>query len=231
MGNSLSDAVKRNGSNGSKPAKCVRECGAEIQPYSGRSVTRLSGTYAHHGGQCADTAVRERSTRAVAVQTSFAWSCATVTAGESEPELCNVAGAERTEYERHMRTAHGKTPVTPTQPMIRLRTSVPAGKRQVPRVPAFKRYTWSTTEHFPNGETGEHGEPLYTAVTAEHRGQFWANGAEANSVVVIEDMRAAGLPNRLVTLYVDSAGQLTADGYSAKRDRREAKRLAERNAA
>src|ERR1700683_3061588 len=114
MGNTLSDAVKRTGSNASKPAKCVRDCGAEIQPYAGRSVTRLSGTYTHHAGQCADTADRERSTRAVAVQTPFAWNCAAVPAGESEPEICNVAGTEPTEYVRHMR-GHGKTAISPTQ--------------------------------------------------------------------------------------------------------------------
>ena len=84
----------------------------------------------------------------------------------------------------------------------------PLAERIPPAVPPFKRIVWTTTTHMPTGETHPPelgGGPVYAPVTTEHRGQFWANG-ESGSVHVIEDMRAAGLPNRVVTLYLTGVG-------------------------
>jgi hypothetical protein len=223
MGNTLSDAVKRNGSNGSKPAKCARDCGAEIQPYAGRSVTRVSGTYAHHAGQCGDTADRQARTRSVAVQTSFAWSCAHVEPGESEPEICNVAGAERTEYVRHMR-GHGKTPAKPTQPMIRLRANAkPAAPKFAPAdVKIFKRLEWTETHEVRTGDLDSIYGVHVERTESRHTGQFWSVGEHPHSIWAVEDMRAAGLPNRFVELYVSADGSVTRDWSAAKSSRRRA---------
>ena len=139
------------------------------------------------------------SLRELAGQTSFAWTCDKITPSEhkyGEPTVCNVAGAERTAYALHMSEVHGKTALKPPA-RIRLRKTAPAARRQPPRVPPFKRYLWTTTDE-------------HTGQAAEHRGQFWANGPVARSVIVIEDCRPE--PNRLVTLWLAADGTLSA-GY------------------
>src|SRR5271169_4176846 len=94
MTKSIADQIKRMSSNGSKPATCVR-CKGEIQPYAGRPVALISGHYAHHPGQCQDTAEREARVRQLAGQTSFAGECARVEPGSCEPEICGIAGMDR----------------------------------------------------------------------------------------------------------------------------------------
>jgi hypothetical protein len=223
------EVCKRHGSQGAKVVRCVR-CGGDIPDYAGRRVAELRETYAHHPGQCTDTHERQAAVRQVAGQASFAWECRTVAPGVTEPDICSIAGMGRESaeaYAGHMRREHGATALKPAVPPIRLRKGVPAAPRQAPRVAPFKRIAWTTTEHMP---TGEHhpaelgGGPVYREVTTGHRGQFWANGPDAHSVIVIEDMRGTGRPNRLVTLYQDSSGTLAADWSSARSDRRDANR-------
>jgi hypothetical protein len=109
----------------------------------------------------------------------------------------------------------------PSVPMILLRKAVPAARRQTPAVAPFKRYEW-TTEHqaMTSEDRWIYGGPTWETVITHHRGQFWANGASACEVIVIEDMRAAGQPNRLVSLWTRSDGTLTADRTEAVTDRR-----------
>lgn len=227
MAKSIADQIKRMSSNGAKVVTCVR-CHTDIQEYAGRPVALISGQYAHHPGKCPDTAEREARVRSVAAQTSFAFECVRVEPGSTAPDICSLAGMDRGAYVEHMRAEHGATMLHPTQPMIKLRKSVPAAKRQAPAVEhPFKRITWQTTEHVPTGDVHPAelgGGPVYAPVTTEHRGQFWANGPEAHSVIVIEDMRSTGRPNRLVTLYADASGTLRADWSSARSDRHDANR-------
>jgi len=152
----------------------------------------------------------------------FAWSCGKVEPSYdgNPPAVCDVAGSDRGEYVSHMK-AHGLRTMT-TEPMIKLRKTAPAAPRQAPRVPAFKRISW-TVRHYAEWQPGIGNERL---ADTQHVGQFWANGAEANTVIVIEDRRRQGLPNRLVTLYLDGNGQLVPDWSEAKSSRREANRIA-----
>ncbi len=221
-GQSIAERCKRAGSQGGKVIRCVR-CHGDIPEYAGRSVALLSGQHAHHPGKCTDQAEREAGVRSVAVQTTFGWSCAHVEPGSTEPDICSLAGAERTAYVEHMRAEHGATALKPTVPPIRLRNAVPAAKRQAPAVAPFKRIEWTVTRG-PDGGTA--ANPVL------RRGQFWANGPDAHSVIVIEDMRALAMPNRLVTLYIRADGSVTPDWSDAGSSRREAnrenKRAAER---
>jgi hypothetical protein len=213
-------------SQGGKSVPCVR-CKSEIQPYAGRAVSLIGNHFAHHEGKCADRGAREAAMHATAQLELFAWSCGHVEPSYDgkPPAVCDVAGSDRAEYEQHMRD-HGKRMLA-AEPMIRLRKSVPAAPRQSPRVPAFKRITW-TVRHYADWQPGVGNERL---ADTQHVGQFWSNGAEPNTVIVIEDRRAAGLPNRLVTLYLDGAGQLVPDWSDAKSSRRDANRTAKYNAA
>jgi hypothetical protein len=220
------ERCKRHGSQGDKTVRCAK-CKGDIPPYAGVKVAELRETYVHHPGQCADAAERAETLRKVAQQAMFAWDCSHVQPGVTEPEICSIAGMGRESadaYLEHFRREHGATVLKPTVAPVRLRKGAAAAPRQAPRVPPFKRTEWETTEHFPTGETGEHGQPLYREVTSRHRGQFWCNAAEANAVVVIEDRRSQGLPNVLTTLYLDASGKLTADWSAARSDRREAGR-------
>lgn len=221
------EVCKRHGSQGAKVVRCIR-CGGDIPEYAGRRVAELRETYAHHPGQCQDTHERQAAVRQVAGQASFAWECRTVAPGVTEPDICSIAGMGRESaeaYLEHFRSEHGATALKPTVPPIRLRKIVPAAPRQAPRVAPFKRITWTQTHQQMTSETGSpYGGPTWETTVTEHRGQFWSNGPDAHSVIVIEDRRAAGLPNRLVTLYQDSSGKLTADWSSAKSDRRDANR-------
>ena len=229
----IAEQCKRHGSQGSKVVSCVR-CRGDIQPYAGRRVAAYRDVYAHHAGQCADTSTREATTRSLADQPGlFAWSCTHVEVAGDLPMVCNAGSGDRAEYAEHMH-GHGATELRPAVPPIKLRRKPGAGQRQAPRVPAFKRFTWQTTEQVPTGENWpaeQGGGPRYRELATDHRGQFWCNGADANSVVVIEDMRAAGLPNRLVTVYVRGDGSVTSNWSDAKRSRSAANRVAKRHAA
>jgi hypothetical protein len=213
-------------SQGGKTVPCVR-CKGDIQPYAGRAVSLIGSHYAHHPGQCADRGARESAMHQTAQLELFAWSCAHVEPSYTgnAPAVCDVAGSDRAEYVEHMR-GHGKRMLS-TEPMIKLRKTAPAAPRQTPRVPAFKRITW-TVRHYADWQPGIGNERL---ADTNHVGQFWANGAEPNTVIVIEDRRRAGLPNRLVTLYLNGDGSLTADWSEAKSSRREANRIAKYAAA
>ena len=208
-------------SQGGKVVQCVR-CNGDIQPYAGRAVSLIGSHYAHHEGQCADRGSREAAMHETAQLELFAWSCGHVEPSYSgnAPTVCDVAGSDRAEYAAHMK-AHGKRMLS-TEPLIKLRKSAPAAPRQAPRVPAFKRISW-TVRHYADWQPGIGNERL---ADTQHVGQFWANGAEANTVIVIEDRRRQGLPNRLVTLYLDGNGQLVPDWSEAKSSRREANRIA-----
>ena len=208
-------------SQGGKTVTCVR-CSGEIQPYAGRAVALLSGVYAHHPGKCQDRAEQAAKAHAWSQDTMFGWLCAHVEPSYTgrAPECCHVTGGDREEFAEHMKS-HGKRPLT-TEPVIRLRAKPAAAQRQVPRVPAFKRITW-TQRHYADWQPGIGNERL---PDTEHAGQFWANGPEANTVIVLEDRRSQGLPNRLVTLYLDGSGKLTPDWSAAKSSRRDAKRAA-----
>jgi hypothetical protein len=190
-------------------------------------VSLLSGVYAHQPGKCADRAEQSATAHSYAQDTLFGWSCAHVEPSYDgrAPECCRVAGGDRAEYAEHMR-GHGARMLT-TEPMIRLRSKPAASQRQAPRVPAFKRVSW-TQHHYAEWQAGMGNERL---ADTQHVGQFWANGAEANTVIVIEDRRAVGLPNRLVTLYLDGAGNLVPDWSAAKSSRRDANRVAKYQAA
>ena len=208
-------------SQGSKTVPCVR-CQGDIQPYAGRAVSLLSGVFAHHPGKCADRPARTAAMHQTAQLELFAWHCDHIEPSFDgrAPVTCIAAGSDRAEYVSHMR-GHGKRTLT-TEPLIKLRSKVPAAQRQTPRVPAFKRVTW-TQRHYSDWQPGVGQERL---PDTHHVAQFWANGAEANTVVVIEDRRAARMPNRLVTLYLDGAGQLVPDWTDAKSSRRDANRRA-----
>ncbi len=213
-------------SQGGKTVPCVR-CKGEIAPYAGRAVSLIGSFYAHHEGQCADRSAREADMHQTAQLELFAWSCGKIEPSYDgmPPAVCDVAGSDRTEYVSHMK-AHGARTLT-TEPTIKLRKSAPAAQRQAPRVPAFKRITW-TQRHYADWRPGIGNERL---ADTQHVAQFWSNGAEANTVVVCEDRRSAGLPNRLVTLYLDGAGNLVPDWSEAKCSRRDASRVAKYRAA
>jgi hypothetical protein len=215
----IAEMCEKHGSQGGKAVTCVR-CSTDIPPYAGRRVAAYSDRYAHHPGQCADAQRRQDTLRSVTDQPGlFAWQCTHIEPGDMAPVICSEASGNRGDYAQHMR-GHGAQQLHPTQPIIRLRKSVPAAKRQVPAVPAFKRIEW-TERHYADWQPGIGNERL---PDTEHRGQFWANGPDAHSVIVIEDMRGTGRPNRLVTLYLDASGQLVADWSDAKHSRRDANR-------
>ncbi len=213
-------------SQGGKVVACVR-CRGDIQPYAGRAVSLIGNHYSHHPGQCVDRSARETAMHDAAQLELFAWSCGHVKPSYDggPPAVCDVAGSDRAEYAAHMRD-HGKRTLT-AEPIIMLRAKAPAAQRQAPRVPAFKRITW-TERHYCAWQPSVGNERL---PDTQHVGQYWANGPEANTVVVIEDMRSKGLPNRLVTLYVDGAGHLVPDWSDAKSSRRDANRVAKYRAA
>jgi hypothetical protein len=144
------------------------------------------------------------STKPIDGQLSFTWTC--------RKDGHDVSGWDVAEYAAHAKS-HGARQINPTVKPIRLRRKAPAARRQTPNVPPFKRVTW-TEQHY-NGPA-HHGPADYVT---EHRGQFWANGAGQYEVIVIEDRRSAGLPNRLISLYLDGFGGLSTDYSKAKSDR------------
>jgi hypothetical protein len=221
MPESIAERCKRHGSQGGKTATCVR-CETEIQPYAGRRVAWLSEIYAHHPGQCPDADDRRALVRKLAQDDGalFAWRCDHIEPGTDRPGMCGITSTDRADYAAHAR-GHGATQLAPSVKPVKLRKGVPAAPRVAPIVPPFKRIEW-TQDHYGEWKPPEDGgQPHWTT---HHRGQFWSNGEAPHSVVVIEDMRAAGLPNRLVTLYLDGAGKLTPDWSAAKWSRREANR-------
>jgi hypothetical protein len=218
----VAERCKRHGSQGDKTVRCAR-CKGHIEPYAGVRVAELRETYVHHPGKCQDSAERSATLRKVAQQAMFAWECSHAEPGVTEPEICSIAGMgheSEQAYLEHFRREHGATPVKPTVQPIRLRKGVPHAPRQAPRVMPFKRIEW-TEHHYAEWKPGVGNERL---ADTHHRGQFWANGPDAHSVIVIEDRRAVGLPNVLKTLYLDANGTLTADWSDARSDRREANR-------
>ena len=225
MSKSIADRCKSRGSQGGKVVRCVR-CGGDIPPYAGRKVAELRETYAHHAGQCQDHGERIATLRKVAQQAMFAWECTHIEPGSTEPEICSIAGTKPTAYLEHMKREHGATQLHPTVAPIRLRKGVPAAARQAPRVAPFKRIEWAE-RHYAEWQPGTGNERL---PDTQHRGQFWANGDVPHSVIVIEDMRGTGRPNRLVTLYLRADGTLTPDWSDAGSSRREANRESKRAA-
>jgi hypothetical protein len=200
-------------SQGAKVVQCCR-CRTDIQPYAGRRVALLD-RFAHQSGACSMPSSRPQ----VALQGAlpFSWSCHRIEVGATEPTICDVAGSDPVEYSAHMRAAHGAHPLKPSTPKIKLRKTAPAVSQAALPVKPFKLVSWTETHH---GEwSAEHGQPKWTT---SHRGQFWAMGAEANSVFVVEDLRQSGRPNRIVTLWLDGSGSLTADWVLAKHSRHDA---------
>jgi hypothetical protein len=210
----IADQLKRHSSNSSKVVTCVA-CRADIQPYSGRPVSLISSTYAHHPGQCADTAERAGQVREKAVQGElFAWRCDHVEPDSSAPVVCHEFGTDRGEYQAHM-AGHGLKPLKTTAP-IRLRKKAPAARLDKPIVNPFKFLHWT-----------ENG--------TERRGQYWADGPDPQSVWVVPLQPAPweipGRPAKPVTLYGHGDGTWSLDWSRAKYDRRDANRRAKRNAA
>jgi hypothetical protein len=197
-----------------------QKCLGRIAPHAGWRVSAYGSRYVHHAGQCIDRRELESDLHKLALQTTlFASSCRRINpdAKYDDMAVCEFSTTDRAAHVEHCRREHGAHPLKPSTPRIRLRKSVPVATREALPVKPCKSVLWTETHH---GEwTAEHGQPSWTT---SHRGQFWAMGSEANSVYVIEDLRQAGRPNRIVTLWLDGSGALVSSWSDAKHSRHDA---------
>ena len=225
----MSKRTDRPRSNGSKLVTCAM-CSGDVQPYAGRALSLYGSKFAHHPGQCADSADRSAEVRSQAHQGTllFAWTCQHLEPGsyDDSATLCDVFGTDRADYAAHMK-GHGKT-APKTESKIRLRKPAPAAKLPATNMARpLKTLCW-TRRTYGDWQPGT-GQPC---TERQMRGQFWSNGPDAHEVWAITyTPHSSGIKPELVKLYVHGDGSVSEDWSAAKSSRRDANRVAKRSAA